>query len=74
MGLIALSIVPQVLYLFSRNLDILWKPGAHGFHPHWDEFWSGSGAGNCGLPATKRARALSPPAFRNRSARLPTAS
>jgi 4-amino-4-deoxy-L-arabinose transferase-like glycosyltransferase len=53
LGLIALTIVPQILYLFSRNLDILWKPGAHGFHPHWDEFWSGSGGGNCGLPGNE---------------------
>jgi 4-amino-4-deoxy-L-arabinose transferase-like glycosyltransferase len=53
MGLIALAIVPQILYLFSRNLELLWKPGAYGFHPKWDEFWSGSGGGNCGLPGNE---------------------
>ena len=46
--------LPQILYLLSRNVEFMWRPGAHGFRPHWDEFRSGSGGGNCGLPGQRR--------------------
>ena len=59
-GAVVLCAVPQILYLVSRNLELLWKPGAHGFHPHWDEFWSGSGGGNCGLPGNEDCKLTSP--------------
>jgi 4-amino-4-deoxy-L-arabinose transferase-like glycosyltransferase len=52
-GAIVVCALPQILYLLSRNLEFLWRPGAHGFRPHWDEFRSGSGGGNCGLPGNE---------------------
>jgi 4-amino-4-deoxy-L-arabinose transferase-like glycosyltransferase len=59
-GTILVCALPQVLYLVSRNFEFLWKPGAHGFRPHWDEFWSGSGGGNCGLPGNEDCRLTNP--------------
>jgi 4-amino-4-deoxy-L-arabinose transferase-like glycosyltransferase len=59
-GAILICGLPQILYLVSRNLEFLWRPGAHGFHPHWDEFRSGSGGGNCGLPGNEECRATQP--------------
>jgi 4-amino-4-deoxy-L-arabinose transferase-like glycosyltransferase len=50
-GFVLLIAVPQILYLFSRNLELLLR-GPYGFRPHWDEFWSGS-KGNCGLPGNE---------------------
>jgi 4-amino-4-deoxy-L-arabinose transferase-like glycosyltransferase len=68
-GAVLLCVIPQVLYLITRNLEFLWRPGAHGFHPHWDEFRSGSGGGNCGLPGNEDCRltqpASIPPTARN---------
>jgi hypothetical protein len=62
-GAVLVCAVPQILYLFSRNFEFLWGdfkhlwgPGAHGFRPHWDEFRSGSGGGNCGLPGNEDCR------------------
>jgi 4-amino-4-deoxy-L-arabinose transferase-like glycosyltransferase len=52
-GAVLACALPQILYLLSRNLEFLWQPGAHGFRPHWDEFRSGSGGGNCGLPGNQ---------------------
>jgi 4-amino-4-deoxy-L-arabinose transferase-like glycosyltransferase len=52
-GAILVCAVPQILYLLSRNIDFLWRGDAHGFRPHWDEFRSGSGGGNCGLPGNE---------------------
>ncbi len=47
-GAIALVVVPQILYLGSRNLElVLSAAGPHGFRPHLDEFRAGSGLGNC---------------------------
>jgi 4-amino-4-deoxy-L-arabinose transferase-like glycosyltransferase len=51
-GAIIACAVPQILYLFSRNIEFLWGSGGHGFRPHFDEFKSGS-AGNCGLPGNE---------------------
>jgi 4-amino-4-deoxy-L-arabinose transferase-like glycosyltransferase len=59
-GALLVCALPQVLYLVSRNFEFLWKPGAHGFRPHWDEFWSGSGGGNCGLPGNEECRLTNP--------------
>ncbi len=59
-GVVLVSVVPQVLYLLSRNIELVWHPGAHGFHAHWDEFRSGSGGGNCGLPGNEECRATLP--------------
>jgi 4-amino-4-deoxy-L-arabinose transferase-like glycosyltransferase len=49
-GLVLVCAIPQILYLLSRNLELLWP---RGFRPHWDEFRSGSGMGNCGLPGNE---------------------
>jgi 4-amino-4-deoxy-L-arabinose transferase-like glycosyltransferase len=52
-GAILLTALPQILYLFSRNVElVLHGSGPHGFRPHFDEFKSGS-AGNCGLPGNE---------------------
>lgn len=52
-GAILVCVLPQVLYLFSRNLElVLHGGGAHGLRPHWDEFRSGS-AINCGMPGNE---------------------
>jgi len=59
-GLILVCALPQILYLLSRNFEFLWRPGAHGFRPHWDEFRSGSGMGNCGLPGNEECRTTLP--------------
>jgi 4-amino-4-deoxy-L-arabinose transferase-like glycosyltransferase len=50
---VILSTLPQILYLFSRDLTLYLRPHLHGFRPHWDEFFSGSGGGNCGLPGNQ---------------------
>jgi 4-amino-4-deoxy-L-arabinose transferase-like glycosyltransferase len=53
LGAVALCAIPQILYLATRNLDIvLHGTGAHGIRFHFDEFQSGS-AGNCGLPGNE---------------------
>jgi 4-amino-4-deoxy-L-arabinose transferase-like glycosyltransferase len=59
-GSVLICVLPQILYLLSRNLEFLWRPGAHGFHPHWDEFRSGSGGGNCGLPGNEECHITQP--------------
>jgi 4-amino-4-deoxy-L-arabinose transferase-like glycosyltransferase len=52
-GAILLCAIPQILYLLSRNLElVVHGNGPHGFRFHWDEFKSGS-AGNCGLPGNE---------------------
>ena len=50
-GAILLASVPQVIYLASRNIELL-TGGPWGFRPHADVFYSGS-AGNCGLPGNE---------------------
>jgi 4-amino-4-deoxy-L-arabinose transferase-like glycosyltransferase len=50
---VVLSSVPQILYLASRNLTLFLRPGMTGFRPHTDEFFAGSGGGNCGLPGNQ---------------------
>jgi 4-amino-4-deoxy-L-arabinose transferase-like glycosyltransferase len=51
-GVILLTALPQILYLLSRNVELQWHAGAHGFRWHLDEFWSGS-KGNCSLPGNE---------------------
>lgn len=53
-GAILVVVVPQVLYLVSRNLTIATEPGFAVWF-HGDSFWSGS-AGNCGLPGNQPCR------------------
>lgn len=59
-GAILVCALPQILYLVSRNFDFLWHGGEHGFRVHWDEFRSGSGGGNCGLPGNEECKATWP--------------
>jgi 4-amino-4-deoxy-L-arabinose transferase-like glycosyltransferase len=49
LGMLLLTVLPQLLYLASRNVELVWVATQHGFRPHLDEFWSGS-KGNCDLP------------------------
>jgi 4-amino-4-deoxy-L-arabinose transferase-like glycosyltransferase len=52
-GAILVCAIPQVVYLFTRNLELtLHGNGPHGFRFHFDEFKSGS-AGNCGIPGNE---------------------
>jgi 4-amino-4-deoxy-L-arabinose transferase-like glycosyltransferase len=55
-GAVVLIVLPQVLYLFTRNLTLHWDGGPHGFRWHLDQFFSGSGGGNCGLPGNEDCR------------------
>ena len=59
-GAILVCALPQIVYLLTRNFDFLWRPDAHGFRVHWDEFRSGSGGGDCGLPGNEECRATFP--------------
>ncbi|MDB4944765.1 MAG: Polymyxin resistance protein ArnT, undecaprenyl phosphate-alpha-L-Ara4N transferase, partial [Labilithrix sp.] len=59
-GAVILCALPQILYLMSRNLElVVWGDGPKGFRVHWDEFRSGS-AGNCGLPGNEACVMHSP--------------
>jgi 4-amino-4-deoxy-L-arabinose transferase-like glycosyltransferase len=60
-GAIIICAIPQIIYLFSRNLElVLHGAGPYGFRPHWDEFKTGSGMGNCGLPGNEACRMTIP--------------
>jgi 4-amino-4-deoxy-L-arabinose transferase-like glycosyltransferase len=48
-GAVLLTALPQILYLVSRNIDLMHGGGAHYLGLRWDRLHSGS-AGNCGLP------------------------
>jgi 4-amino-4-deoxy-L-arabinose transferase-like glycosyltransferase len=59
-GVILVCVIPQVVYLASRNIELIVSgPGPKGFRVHWDEFQSGSG-GNCGLPGNEACRTVAP--------------
>ncbi|MBX3216518.1 MAG: glycosyltransferase family 39 protein [Labilithrix sp.] len=59
-GAVLLCAVPQILYLLSRNVElIVFGDGPKGFRFHWDEFRSGS-AGNCDLPGNEKCADHSP--------------
>lgn len=47
---VVLCVLPQALYLISRNVTFHTSPGLLGFEVHADQFIRGSGGGNCGLP------------------------
>jgi 4-amino-4-deoxy-L-arabinose transferase-like glycosyltransferase len=48
-GVVTATVLAQVLYLASRNVELQWVAMPHGFRWHPDVFWSGS-KGSCGLP------------------------
>lgn len=56
---ILLCLLPQVLYLFSRNLT-LHTTDLLGFRPHLDELSQGSPGGNCGQPGNRACTAVTP--------------
>jgi hypothetical protein len=56
---ILLCVLPQVLYLLSRNLTLHIQPFGFGL-PHQDVFFSGSGGGNCGLPGNEACQRGAP--------------
>jgi 4-amino-4-deoxy-L-arabinose transferase-like glycosyltransferase len=58
-GLIVLTALPQILYLFSRHLSIQTLGESRGFRWHLDELIYGS-LGNCGLPGNEACRRMSP--------------
>jgi 4-amino-4-deoxy-L-arabinose transferase-like glycosyltransferase len=69
-GAIIIVALPQILYLLSRNVELMVHgQGPHGFRAHWDEFRSGSGGGNCGLPGNEacasQVASSVPPSLRN---------
>ncbi len=49
-ALVIVTVLPQLLYLLSRNVTLQLASLPHGFRIHADEFFAGSGGGNCGLP------------------------
>lgn len=51
-GVVLALALPQIVYLFSRNVEFVWSADLKGFRAHFDEFTSGS-AGNCGLPGNE---------------------
>ena len=58
-GAVLMCLVPQVLYLLSRNFDLV-THGGFGFAVHYDKFASGSGGGNCGIPGNEACKAADP--------------
>ncbi|MEO8876385.1 MAG: glycosyltransferase family 39 protein, partial [Polyangiaceae bacterium] len=58
-GAILMCMLPQVIYLLSRNFDLVTHNG-FGFDAHYDRFSSGSGSGNCGIPGNEACRAADP--------------
>jgi 4-amino-4-deoxy-L-arabinose transferase-like glycosyltransferase len=59
-GAIILATLPQILYLISRNVSFLTNGEHKGFDWHWDQFKSGSGMGNCGLPGNEACNPTHP--------------
>ncbi len=59
-GAVLLSVLPQVVYLLSRNVTLQLSAPHFGFRWHLDEFFSGSGGGNCGLPGNEVCRSAEP--------------
>ena len=53
LGLVLLSSLPQLAYLVSRHMTFVLEGADTSFTLHRDYFFSGSGAGNCGLPGNE---------------------
>ncbi|MEO8797992.1 MAG: glycosyltransferase family 39 protein, partial [Polyangiaceae bacterium] len=58
-GAILMCLLPQVIYLFSRNITFM-PDGHFGFEAHFDRFMAGSGGGDCGLPGNEACHAVDP--------------
>ncbi len=52
-------VLPQAIYLLSRNVDLQLHASPHGFRPHVDVFSAGSG-GNCGIAGQLRCLSEAP--------------
>jgi 4-amino-4-deoxy-L-arabinose transferase-like glycosyltransferase len=52
-GLLVLFTLPQLIYLLTRNIALITNRNDPGFFFHLDQFFSGSGGGNCGLPSNE---------------------
>ncbi|HEX3777170.1 MAG TPA: glycosyltransferase family 39 protein, partial [Polyangiaceae bacterium] len=59
-GAILISVLPQLVYLLTRNVTLQLSAPNFGFRWHLDEFFSGSGGGNCGLPGNEECRSAVP--------------
>lgn len=59
-SMLLLCTLPQILYLVSRNITLLTLHAPHGFNWHWDDFFAGSGGGNCGLPGNEACHRVAP--------------
>lgn len=59
-GAVLLSVLPQIVYLLTRNVALQLGQPNFGFRWHLDEFFSGSGGGNCGLPGNEDCRSAEP--------------
>ena len=59
-AVLLLCTLPQILYLISRNVTLLTLHAPRGFNWHWDEFFAGSGGGNCGLPGNEACHRAEP--------------
>ncbi len=59
-GGILLCVLPQLVYLLTRNVTLQLTAPNFGFRWHLDEFFSGSGGGNCGLPGNEDCRWAEP--------------
>jgi 4-amino-4-deoxy-L-arabinose transferase-like glycosyltransferase len=71
-GVVLLCVIPQILYLLSRNIElVVFGDGPKGFRIHWDEFKSGS-AGNCGLPGNEACILHSPTAVPKSVSAIPS--
>lgn len=60
LGLVSVSVLPQLAYLVSRNLTLQIVAPPYGFRWHLDELFSGSGLGNCGLPGNEACGGVQP--------------
>lgn len=52
-GAILMCVIPQVIYLITRNVDLVLTADKLGFRWHEDVFFAGSGRGNAGLPGNQ---------------------
>jgi len=52
-GAILMCVIPQVIYLLTRNVDLVLTADKLGFRWHEDVFFAGSGRGNAGLPGNQ---------------------
>lgn len=57
---VLMTVLPQLVYLLTRNVALQLSGPNFGFRWHWDEFFSGSGGGNCGLPGNEPCRWADP--------------